>query len=954
MILSQIGVSEPSRHEIGLSGGENESGTEVRGGEGLVHPESSNFDPRNHGEGDHTRKERSLSVEKPMQKAKKDKTRPHRKTSLKGGKSSQNPEKADTFQPSENNAPSSSTGPAIGKQQPIDANAAKKRGPKRKNKPDLKGDREIGNRDETGFTPNRSHVRRDQESSGNQHSDPANPTHNPKQAKTGYQDGQGQGVYDWKINEYEDYPSDQDRAKGVKRMVLGLEDLVREKFEIIRETINQKSHADLCIPDQLTLAFDNIQKDILEKLQNVIKSKVKTEFMCNFEDMILPVFEKYLQKIFEKVCATFEKGHKFYVDRLMIENSKSNNLRESLNQLLDNFLNASENIRTSVQDTAQLQYNLMKTYEANIMKGEFAAINGKLETMMGHQNSLMGQILSINDRIGHLEQRDRLSDDVFEKFENRLIGVISKLNSGGNPNVVTYQNSNPNAVVYQSPPNTVVYQSAPLVIQRDNFAEVQKREIAQQGRVNLPVSGGMPANRQAQDRPIGNFFEGEPVRVEDKAQAHVNLPTRNSDRGAPSGANVIQEPIDNTQRGPQQSGNRQPERGAQSGNDRGAPKGNGNGNGNGGDRGMPKKGNYIKYGNHVVKLDSDDEAKNSQKLSRPNAPEQPMPPKPPKPTAQVDAGETNKADFMFNQAMGMMNQTQNQNQNQNNQILNSTQSQAQNPNRDNLPVKTGGPPGIPAENFQAQPQSAQPQMPNPFPVASSKPQISGDIFSQLGGMGMKAPLNSNPQKPMNVQYFSENLSDQAPTKPSKKPPTPLQKPQQAQPANRTTGANLVDQFSMFQQELNMVKKQSSTDRDADLLLQNNVYGEVETGPAGGNLANQAVRESQRKLLSRDSSGFSVSKYGEVEVGGEGQKGLLLMSPEGKDSQRKVRDGVEAQGESLVDSVGGVDENFGTLAEMRQDLKSVDNISLAQMSSTNSEPNQTSFDQKSLANNQAHS
>jgi hypothetical protein len=606
MILSHIRVSEPSRNEVGLSGNENESGTEVRAGEGLIHPESSNFDPSNHNHQDHTRKERSLSVEKPMQKAKKDKTRPHRKTSLKGGKSSQNPEKTDTFQPSGHDAPSSSTGPAIGKQPPSDANAAKKRGPKRKNKPDLKGDREIGLRDETGFTPNRSHVRRDQESSGNQHSDPANPTHNPKQSKAAYQDGQGQGVSDWKINEYEDYPSDQDRAKGVKRMVLGLEDLVREKFEIIRETINQKSHADLCIPDQLTLAFDNIQKDILEKLQNVIKSKVKTEFICNFEDMILPVFEKYLQKIFEKVCATFEKGHKFYVDRLMIENSKSNNLRESLNQLLDNFLNASENIRTSVQDTAQLQYNLMKTYEANMMKGEFAAINGKLETMMGHQNSLMGQILSMADRLGHLEQRDRLSVDVFEKFENRLIGVISKLNnnsnSNSNPNVVTYQNSIPNAVVYQS---------APLVIQRDNFAEVQKREIAHQGRVNMPVSGSIGANRPAQDRPIGNFFDGEPVRVVEKPQAHVNLPARNLEPGASSGANIIQEPIDNSQRPPQQGGNRQPERGAQSGNDRGAPKGNGSGNGNsngnGNDRGMPKKGNYIKYGNHVVKLDSDDE-----------------------------------------------------------------------------------------------------------------------------------------------------------------------------------------------------------------------------------------------------------------------------------------------------------------------------------------------------------
>jgi len=94
-----------------------------------------------------------------------------------------------------------------------------------------------------------------------------------------------------------------------------------------------KNSEEFRISDKLTLAFDNIQKDILEKLGNVIKTKVKSEFVGSFEEMILPVFEKYLQKIFEKVCATFEKGHKFYVDKLMIESSKFNNLKEKLDSL---------------------------------------------------------------------------------------------------------------------------------------------------------------------------------------------------------------------------------------------------------------------------------------------------------------------------------------------------------------------------------------------------------------------------------------------------------------------------------------------------------------------------------------------------------------------------------------------------------------------------------------------
>jgi hypothetical protein len=280
-------------------------------------------------------------------------------------------------------------------------------------------------------------------------------------------------------------------------------------------------------------------------------------------------------------------------------------------------------------------------------------------------------------------------------------------------------------------------------------------------------------------------------------------------------------------------------------------------------------------------------AKNSQKLSRPNAPEQP---RPPKPTAQVDAGETNKADFMFNQAMGMMNQTQNQNQNQNNQIVNPTMSQPQNPIRDNLSVKPRGAPGIHADNFQARHQSMETQMPNLLPVANSNPKPQGgDIFSQLGGMGMKAPVNSGPQKPMNVQYFSENLEEHAPRKSSPpKPPASVQKPQPAQPAKpqpggsgKTQGAggqNLVDQFSMFQQELNNFKKQKTNDSDADPPFQNTAFASGEKGPATNNLANQPVTNSQRKLLSRDSSGFSVSKYSPGHMGAEGQKTMLQMSP----------------------------------------------------------------------------
>ena len=207
-----------------------------------------------------------------------------------------------------------------------------------------------------------------------------------------------------------------------------MEDVLKEKITLLQENLVKKYEEENKLGgDSLQLMLDSIQSDVQEKLSEVIKSKVKTEFISSFEDLVLPVFEKYLQKIFEKVCATFEKGHKFYVDRLSIENSKFNNLRENLNTLLTNFINASDNIRKTVQDTAQLQFNLNKTYSDTIFKSEFSNLNSKLESIVDRQSDILTCLLGMEGRIQTIEKSQSNQDSFFKDLNQKISMMNQKI-----------------------------------------------------------------------------------------------------------------------------------------------------------------------------------------------------------------------------------------------------------------------------------------------------------------------------------------------------------------------------------------------------------------------------------------------------------------------------------------------------------------------------------------------
>lgn len=88
---------------------------------------------------------------------------------------------------------------------------------------------------------------------------------------------------------------------------------------------------------------------------NVDFTKIFSE---QFEKSVTPCFEKYLIKIFEQINNTFERGQKFFIDKINVEQIKSQNIKDSLQEALKIFMQISstlsENVNTNIKNNNKL------------------------------------------------------------------------------------------------------------------------------------------------------------------------------------------------------------------------------------------------------------------------------------------------------------------------------------------------------------------------------------------------------------------------------------------------------------------------------------------------------------------------------------------------------------------------------------------------------------------------
>jgi len=151
--------------------------------------------------------------------------------------------------------------------------------------------------------------------------------------------------------------------------------------EIIESKVNErvsKLHAEAIT--------SSVSREIDEKLQR--------EFSHAFEKTVTPCFERYLGKMFEQVCASFEKGSKFYIDKLNVEQAKGAQVKETMNEVVKSFVQISNSLTESYANN-QATFNKMET---NIQEKQ-----GQVSRLIDQMNEIIQRQHDIQKKLSHIE-----------------------------------------------------------------------------------------------------------------------------------------------------------------------------------------------------------------------------------------------------------------------------------------------------------------------------------------------------------------------------------------------------------------------------------------------------------------------------------------------------------------------------------------------------------------------
>jgi hypothetical protein len=117
---------------------------------------------------------------------------------------------------------------------------------------------------------------------------------------------------------------------------------------------------------------DVIENLVDDKLIKVLKENfnclMSNNFNEVFEELVVPIFEKYLTKVFDKTNSIFEKGLKFYVDKLSIEERKASQLKDQFSVMMNQFLSNSKVFSKATQDFAQVSKDITLSQNKDLNK----------------------------------------------------------------------------------------------------------------------------------------------------------------------------------------------------------------------------------------------------------------------------------------------------------------------------------------------------------------------------------------------------------------------------------------------------------------------------------------------------------------------------------------------------------------------------------------------------------
>lgn len=193
-----------------------------------------------------------------------------------------------------------------------------------------------------------------------------------------------------------------------------IEKNINQKFENLKSNkmINEDNN-------KHSMINENNESNFPKDLQ-IHFSKMFSE---QFEKIVTPCFEKYLIKIFEQINNTFERGQKFFIDKVNIEQIKSQNIKDSLQETMKIFMQISNSLSESITNNKnnnkmdfifnekQAQVNKLLDNVSEIMKKE-QEIQEKLGDIEKNFQNIVGNLKELGE---HLKQGSKSEDETEKK-----------------------------------------------------------------------------------------------------------------------------------------------------------------------------------------------------------------------------------------------------------------------------------------------------------------------------------------------------------------------------------------------------------------------------------------------------------------------------------------------------------------------------------------------------------
>ena len=128
-----------------------------------------------------------------------------------------------------------------------------------------------------------------------------------------------------------------------------------------------------------------------EGFESQLDVRMTKLFSHAFENRVTPMVEKNFMKMFEQVNASFENGNKFYQDKLNIEQTKANHMRDTLNEIMKLYLQISSAV---TQSTALNQSNFSR------MQTVFQDKKIQITRMVDHLSDMVAKQQENQKRLG--------------------------------------------------------------------------------------------------------------------------------------------------------------------------------------------------------------------------------------------------------------------------------------------------------------------------------------------------------------------------------------------------------------------------------------------------------------------------------------------------------------------------------------------------------------------------